>query len=144
MSPETGRRPLALLPLVLLSLFSLLLAFASYGNPFPFMGTFYQGAVAQRFVFADSLISLYLLIGVVKRQQLTVWLLIAYNLLDICNAWVNLALIPAADYARLAAVAVPESDLLFNTLFATVALVLLNLYLYRIRREFDNHSPYLF
>lgn len=137
-------RPLALFPLVVVALFSLLLAFSNYGNPFPFMGTLYQGEVARRFVFADSLVSLYLLIGIVKRQQLTVWLLIAYNLVDICNAWVNLALIPLADYARLAAVPVSEEDLRFNTLFATLVLMLLNLYLYRNRRQFDNHSPYLF
>ena len=137
-------RPLALFPLVLVALFSLLLAFSNYGNPFPFMGTLYQGEVAQRFVFADSLVSLYLLIGIVKRQQLTVWLLIAYNLVDICNAWVNLALIPLADYAQLAAVPVSEEDLRFNTLFATLVLMLLNLYLYRNRRQFNNYSPYLF
>jgi len=144
MSADRGRRPFAIFPLVLVSLLSMLLAFSHYGNPFPFMGRFYLGDAAQRFAFADSLISLYLLIGILKRQQLTVWLLIAYNLLDICNAWVNLALIPAADYARLAAIPIPEGDLRFNTLFASLVLMLLNLYLYLNRRQFDNRSPYLF
>lgn len=138
------RRPLVLFPLVLVSLVSLLLSFSSYGNPFPFMGAIYQGAAAQRFVLADSLVSLYLLIGILKRQRLTVWLLICYNLLDICNAWVNLSVIPVAQYAGLAPVPVSEHDLRFNTLFATLVLLLLNLYLYRNRREFDNRSPYLF
>lgn len=137
-------RPLALFPLAAVSLFSLLLSFSSYGNPFPFMGTLYQGEVAQRFVFADSLVSLYLLIGILKRQQLTVWMLIAYNLVDICNAWVNLALIPASEYASLAVVPVSEDELRFNTLFATLVLLLLNVYLYRNRRRFNNYSPYLF
>lgn len=137
-------RPLALFPLVMVSLFSLLLAFSNYGNPFPFMGTLYQGEVAQRFVFADSLISLYLLIGILKRQYFTVWLLIGYNFVDICNAWVNLALIPIVEYAALAVVPVTEEDLRFNTLFATLVLLLLNLYLYRNRRQFNNYSPYLF
>lgn len=144
MSFSSGRRPASLWPLVLLTLFSLLLSFGSYGNPFPFMGTLYQGVMAQRFVYADSLITLYLLIGVLKRQRLTVWLLICYNLFDICNAWVNLSLIPAAEYARLADGPVPEGDLLTSTLFASIALMLMNLYIFRIRREFDNRSPYLF
>ncbi|QXE92901.1 hypothetical protein [Geomonas subterranea] len=144
MSADSGRRPASLWPLVLLTSFSLMLCFASYGNPFPFMGTLYQGASAQRFVFGDSLISLYLLIGVLKRQRLTVWLLIGYNLVDICNAWVNLSLIPAAEYARLAGSPVPEGDLLSSTLLASIALILMNMYIFRMRREFDNPSPYLF
>lgn len=126
------------------SLLSLLLAFTSFGDPFPFMGTLYTGEAAQCLVFGDTMICLYLVIGILKRQRLTVWLLMAYNLLDICNAWVNLALIPAAEYARAAQAPVPEQDLLFNTLFASLLLVLLNLYLYRIREQFDNRSPYLF
>lgn len=144
MSFESGRRPASLWPMVLLTLSSLLLSFANYGTPFPFMGTFYQGGAAERFAFADSLISLYLLIGVLKRQRLTVWLLIGYNLLDVCNAWVNLSLIPAAEYARLAEAPVPEADLLSNTMIASIALMLMNIYIFRIRREFDNRSPYLF
>lgn len=137
-------RPFALFPLAVVALFSMLLAFSSYGNPFPFMGTLYEGELAKRFVFADSLVSLYLLIGIFKRQQLTVWLLIAYNTLDISNAWVNLALIPAAEYARLAVIPVTQDEMRFNTLFASLVLMLLNLYLYRNRRHFDNYSPYLF
>lgn len=137
-------RPFALFPLAVVALFSMLLAFSSYGNPFPFMGTLYEGELAKRFVFADSLVSLYLLIGIFKRQQLTVWLLIAYNTLDISNAWVNLALIPAAEYARLAVIPVSQDEMRFNTLFASLVLMLLNLYLYRNRRHFDNYSPYLF
>lgn len=138
------RRPLALFPLAAIALFSLLLGFSSYGNPFPFMGTIYQGEAAERFVFGDSLITLYLLIGILKRQQLTVWLLITYNLVDMTNAWVNLALIPAAEYGALAVVPVSEQDIRFNTIFATLVLTLLNVYLYRNRRQFDNPSPYLF
>lgn len=142
MDPEY--RPLAMFPLVAIALLSLLLSVSSYGNPFPFMGTMYQGAAAERFVFADALLSLYLLIGILKRQRLTLWLLIGYNLVDIVNAWVNLSLIPIEEYARLAPVPVSAEDLSFNTLFATLVLLLLNLYLFRIRHQFSNRSPYLF
>ncbi|WP_026840644.1 hypothetical protein [Citrifermentans bremense] len=138
------RTPFALLPLAVVAGFSMLMAFSNYGAPFPLLGVIYEGGAAKSLAFMDSLISLYLLIGVLKRQQLTVWLLMAYNLFDICNAWINLAIIPVEEYAKLAAVAVSEDDLRFNTLFATVIVVLLNLYLFRIRRQFDNRSPYLF
>lgn len=138
------RPPFSLLPLAVVAGFSMLMAFSNYGAPFPFLGIIYEGGAAKALAFVDSLISLYLLIGVLKRQQLTVWLLMAYNLFDICNAWINLAIIPIDEYVKLAAVAVFEDDLRFNTVFATVVLLLLNLYLFRIRRQFDNRSLYLF
>lgn len=125
-------------------LFFLLLTVSSYGYPFPLMGTFYDGRVAQSLVLADSMISLYLFIGIVKRQRLTLWLLIGYNLLDIVNACVNLALIPPAAYARLAGAPVPEDDLRINTLAAALLLLWISLYAYRKRRHFTNLSPYLF
>jgi hypothetical protein len=124
--------------------FFLLLSASSYGDPFPFMGRFYPGRAGEALVFADSMVSLYLLIGILKRQRLTVWLLIAYNLLDICNAAVNLALISPDQYARLAGIAIPQSELRINTLLAGIFLVLLNFYVFRNRRHFDNRSPYLF
>ena len=145
MPAEAGpSRPFALVFLAGAYLFFLLLALSNYGEPFPFMGRFYQGSAGEWFVFADCIVSLYLVIGILKRQRLTLWLLIAYNLLDICNAGVNLALLPLGEYARLAGVAIPEAELRFNTIAAAVLLMLLNLYLLRNRRHFDNDSPYLF
>lgn len=137
-------RPFALLPLAAAYLFSLLLAVSSYGYPFPFMGSFYQGRAGDCLVFADSIISLYLVIGILKRQRLTLWLLIAYNLLDICNALVNLALLSAEEYARLAGVPISQGDLRFSTLAAALVLMLLNVYILANRRRFDNSSPWLF
>jgi len=143
--PEHAKnRPFALSVLAALYLFFLLLTVSSYGSPFPFMGRFYPGRAGDCLVFADSIIAIHLFIGILKRQRLTLWLLIAYNLLDICNACVNLALIPTVEYARLADTPIPEGVLRFNTLAAALFLLLLNLYLFRNRRLFDNRSPYLF
>ena len=137
-------RPFGLSALGAAYFFFLLLTVSSYGYPFPFLGRFYPGPAGKCLVFADSLISLYLVIGILKRQRLTVWLLIAYNLLDSANACVNLALVPAAEYARLADAQIPENELRFNTLAAALLLMLLNVYVFRNRRHFDNRSPYLF
>jgi hypothetical protein len=137
-------RPFGLYALAAAYFFFLFLTVSSYGYPFPFMGKFYPGRAGDCLIFADCMVSLYLFIGILKRQRLTVWLLIAYNLLDICNACVNLALIPPGLYARLAEVPIPEDDLRWNTFAAALFLMLLNFYVYRNRRYFDNRSPYLF
>lgn len=144
MPDESRGRPLALQAIAAVYLFSLLLAASSYGYPFPFMGRVYTGRAGEWLVLADGMVSLYLVIGVLKRQRLTLWLLIAYNLVDIRNACVNLALLPASAYARLAGVPIPEGELLFNTLAAALLLMLLNLYAFGNRRHFDNGSRYLF
>jgi hypothetical protein len=144
MSDETGRRPFALFALAAVYLFSLLLAASDYGMPFPFMGSCYQGRVGEWLVFADSMICLYLVIGILKRQRFTLWLLIGYNLLDICNACVNLLRMSAEEYALCAGASVPQAELRVNTLSAALFVVLLNLYAFGNRRHFDNGSPYLF
>lgn len=143
-SDETPSSPFALFALGGIYLFALLLAVAGYGHPFPFMGRFYEGGAAQALVFADSLISLYLFLGVVRRQRLTVWLLIAYNMFDIVNALVNLAQLPPAAYAKLAGAPVPRSELFADTMTAVVLLLILNLVIFANRRHFTNRSPYLF
>jgi hypothetical protein len=143
--PDTTRgRPLGLNALAAAYLFFLLLSASSYGDPFPFMGRFYPGRPGHFLVFADSMVTLYLCIGILKRQRLTAWLLIAYNLLDICNAGVNLALIAPDQYARLVGTPIPVDQLRINTFAAALFLMLLNVYVFRNRRHFDNRSPFLF
>lgn len=125
-------------------LFFLLLSGSSYGDPFVFMGTIHTGRTAQLLVFADTLLSLYLLLGILKRQYLTWWLLLIYNLLDVTNALVNLLLVPTSALEALAGAPIPEDALRFNTLAASLALLLLNIFIYRRRHLFVNRSPYLF
>jgi hypothetical protein len=144
MPDTTQGRSFGLSALAAAYLFFLLLSASSYGDPFPFMGRFYPGRAGEALVFADSMISLYLLIGILKRQRLTVWLIIGYNLLDICNACVNLALIPPGHYLGLTDTPIPQDEVLLNTLAAGILLMLLNLYVFRNRRHFTNRSCYLF
>jgi hypothetical protein len=141
---ETPGRPLALFAVAALYLCSLFFSVSTHGHPFPFMGKCYTGGWGEGLFFVDSMISLYLVLGILKRQRLTLWLLIAYNLLDACNALVNLAKLSAGQYASLAQVPLPEVELRLNTLVAVLLLMLLNVYLLYKRRYFNNASPYLF
>ena len=86
------RRPLGLTLLTGLYLFFFLVSASTFGNPFPFFGKIYMGTAAKVLVFADSIICLYLFLGVMKRQFLTWYLLLGYNLLEVVNTIVNLNL----------------------------------------------------
>jgi hypothetical protein len=116
-------------------LFSFLAAATSYGDPFPLFGSFYPGRGGEALVLADALVSLYLCIGILKRQQLTLWLIIAYNLFDIANGLVNLALLPLP---------VPALEARIDTISAVAFLIALSGYVIAKRRCFNNTSPYLF
>jgi len=144
MSVDLPGRPLALLALAAVYLFSLLTALSSYGYPFPFMGHCYAGRAGEWLVFGDGMISLYLILGILKRQRLSLWLLIGYNLLDVLNAGVNLVLLTPGDYAALADPPISATDLRNYTLAAGVLLMLLNVYAFGNRRHFSNRSLYLF
>jgi hypothetical protein len=136
--------PFGLAALAMVYLFFLLLSASSYGEPFVFMGRIYAGKPAQAMVVFDTVMSMYLVLGIVKKQLLTWWLLLGYNLLDIVNALVNLARVPSKALEAVTGMPIPEESLRFNTLAATLALVLLNLFIYRRKHLFDNRSPYLF
>jgi hypothetical protein len=141
---DQRRLPFGLLALAAVYLISFMHAVSSYGDPFPLLGTLYTGRGGGALAFADCLISLYLFIGILKRQRLTVWLLIAYNLFDTCNAFVNLKLLPIRDFALAAGAPVTQQALRQDTLSATIFLILLNCYVLGKRRHFTNSSPYLF
>lgn len=144
MFDEAVGRPFALFLLAGVYLFSLLMAFSAYGSPFPFLGSCYFGRAGECLVFADGMLSLYLVIGILKRQRLALWLLLAYNLLDVCNAWANLALLSAQQYAGAAGSSMTEGELWTDTVAAAVVLLFLSLYAFANRRHFDNRSLLLF
>ena len=143
-SDSEQRRPLGMVLLGGLYLFFFLLTMSTFGHPFPLMGTIYQGRAAEVMVFADSMICLYLFLGLMKRQRLTWYLLIAYNTFEIINTAVNLRFITAADVERIAGRAVDPQGLLANNISVMVAIALLTVFIYRHRRLFDNRSNYLF
>lgn len=142
--PAEARSTFALPLIATVYLISLLLSASSYGDPIPFMGRFYTGKAADCLVLADCLVSLYLVIGTMKRQRLTVWLIIGYNLLDLVSALLNLALIPLEEYARVSQQALSQDAVRFDTLAAAGILLLISIYVFLKRRYFCNRSPYLF
>lgn len=141
---DTARRPLGLVLLGGLYLFFFLLTMSTFGHPFPFMGTILQGKPAEALVFVDSMICLYLFLGLMKRQRLTWYLLIAYNSFEIANTLINLRYINAADVEKIAGQPVDPQALLANNISVVVAIILLTIFIYRHREFFNNRSNYLF
>jgi hypothetical protein len=137
-------RPLGLVLLGGLYLFFFLLTISTFGHPFPFLGTILQGKPAAALVFVDSMICLYLFLGLMKRQRLTWYLLIAYNSFEIANTLINLKFITAADVEKIAGHPVDPHGLLVNNISVAVAIILLTLFIYRHREFFNNRSNYLF
>jgi len=138
------RRPFGLTLLTGLYMFFFLLSMTTYGNPFPFMGSIYVETPAKILVFFDSLICLYLLLGIFKRQLLTWYLLIAYNLFEIINTLVNLSFITPQEIEKLAGTHVDQNALMVNNIAAALAILLLTQFIYRNKGYFNNRQGYLF
>jgi hypothetical protein len=138
------RRPLGIVLLGGLYLFFFMLTMSTFGHPFPFMGSIHQGKVADALVFIDSMMCLYLFLGLMKRQKLTWYLLIGYNAFEIINTLVNLRLITAAELEKVAGQPVNPQALAINNFSVIVALILLTAFVYRHREYFTNRSKYLF
>jgi hypothetical protein len=141
---STPHRPPGMVLLGGLYLFFFLLTLSTFGHPFPFMGTILLGRPAEALVFVDSIICLYLFLGLMKRQRLTWYLLIAYNCFEIANTLINLRFISAADVEKIAGQPVDPQGLLVNNLSIVVAISLLTFFIYRQRELFTNRSYYLF
>lgn len=144
-SDETSeQRPLSMVLLGGLYLFFFLLTVSTYGSPFPFMGAIYQGRVAELIVFIDSLVTLYLFMGLMKRQRMTWSLLLVYNSFEIVNTIINLIYIAPKEVESLAGKPVEPEALLMNNVAVIVAVILLSVFIYRQREHFTNQSRYIF
>jgi len=139
-----NRRPFGLTLLTGLYLFFFLLSISSYGSPFPFMGKIYQNTPAKVLVFFDSLLCIYLFIGICKRQTLTWYLLLCYNLFEIINTIVNLTFIPPQEIAKLVGASVDQNTLIVNNIAAALAILLLSQFIYRNKGYFNNPDKFLF
>ena len=138
------RRPLGLTLLTGLYLFFFLVSASTFGNPFPFMGRIYVGTPAKVLVFVDCLICLYLFLGIMKRQLLTWYLLIGYNLFEICNTVVNLNFISMGELERVIGARVQKDALWVNNIASALAILLLTQFIYRHKGYFTNRRKYLF
>lgn len=138
------RRPLSMTLLGGLYLFFFLLTVSSYGQPIPFMGTIYQELPARIIVFADSLLCLYLFLGLMKRQKLTLYLLLSYNAFETANTLTNLFFITPAELEKIVGEKVDPSGLISSNLSVIVAIIMLSVFIFRQRNYFTNRSKYLF
>ena len=138
------RRPLAIILLGGLYLFFFLLTVSTYGHPAPFFGTIYQGTTAAVIVFFDSLICLYLFLGLMKRQSMTWYLLLGYNVFEVVNTLANMFLITPAELEKVVGEKVDTAGLFTSNMSVIVAIILLSGFIFRQRNFFTNRSKYLF
>ncbi|MGD0585340.1 MAG: hypothetical protein ABSA86_06140 [Oryzomonas sp.] len=138
------RRPPGMVLLGGLYLFFFMLTMSTFGHPFPLLGTLYQGRTAETLVFVDSLICLYLFLGLMKRQTLTWYLLMGYNAFEVVNTLINLVCISAEELENIVGQPVDTRRLALNNLSVMVAIILLTAFVYRHKRYFTNRSGYLF
>jgi len=138
------RRPLGLNLLAGLYLFFFLVSASTFGNAFPFLGLIHEGTPAKILVFADSLICLYLFLGIMKRQMLTWYLLLGYNVFEILNTIVNLTCISRKQLEKVVGAQIHHETLLTNNIAAALAILLLSQFIYRHKHYFSNRENFLF
>ena len=127
-----------------LYLFFFILTVSSYGHPIPFLGTIYHGASAAVLVFFDSIICLYLFLGLMKHQSLTWYLLLAYNAFEAVNTIVNLLVITPAELEKVVGEKIDPAGLVASNTVVIVAILLLSAFIFHHRGHFTNRSKYLF
>lgn len=138
------QRPLGITLLGGLYLFFFMLTVSSYGHPFPFFGVIYHGKMANLLVFFDSLICLYLFLGLMKRQRLTLYFLLGYNTLELVNTLTNLLYITSAELEKVVGEKVDTSGLVVSNISVMLAIILLSGFVFHHRNYFTNRSRYLF
>lgn len=138
------RRPLGITLLGGLYLFFFMLTVSSYGQPMPFFGVIHHGGVAGTLVFFDSLICLYLFLGLMKRQLLTWFFLLGYNAFELVNTLTNLLLITPAELEKIVGEPVDSHELLVGNISVMLAILLLSGFIFFHRNYFTNRSKYLF
>lgn len=138
------KRPLGMTLLGGLYLFFFILTVSSYGQPTPFMGTIYYGTKAGVLVFFDSILCLYLFLGLMKHQNLTWYLLLAYNAFEVVNTMVNMVVITPAELEKVVGEKIDPAGLIASNVGVIVAILLLSAFIFHHRGYFTNRSKYLF
>lgn len=141
---QEQRRPLGVTLLGGLYLFFFMLTVSSYGHPVPFFGVIHYGTTACVLVFLDSLVCLYLFLGLMKRQSLTWYLLLGYNAFETVNTLTNLLVITSAELEKVVGEKVDSAGLLAGNIGVMAAILLLSGFIFRRRDYFTNRSRYLF
>lgn len=124
--------------------FLLLTTVMSYGQPMPLFGQLLEGRAAQIFIALDSLVCLYLFLGLWQRQRLTWYLLMIYNGYEVLNTLLNLWLVPRKELERILERSVDSSGMLLSNLITIIIVLWVTWVIRQQREQFTNHSPYLF
>lgn len=127
-----------------LYLFLLLVTLGSYGQPMALFGVILEGTPAKVFIVVSSLICLHLFLGLWKRQLLTWYLLLGYNLFEALNTLITLVLISPQELERVQGTAVDPVGLVVTNLATAVVIIWVSRIIYLRRALFTNRSPYLF
>lgn len=141
---EYRPRSQAMVMLTGLYLFLLLMTVMSYGQPVPLFGTLLEGRAARIFIVVDSLVCLYLFLGVLKRQLLTWRLLLLYNMYEVLNTLVNLWLVPHKELERILERTIDPNGMVFSNLVTVAIILFVTRVVWKQRDQFTNRSPYLF
>ncbi len=141
---EQESRPRPLIMLTGLYFFLLLLSFGSYGHPVAFMGRILDGTAAKLFIGINTFVCLYLFLGLWQRQFITWYLLLGYNLFEVFNTLVTLAILPRIELEKVHGSSIEPVWLVINNLATVAAILWVSSVVYRNRSHFSNRSPYLF
>jgi hypothetical protein len=148
MFPDTDEqeqsRPLGLLLLTGLYLFFFFLGLTTVGSPYPLFGTILSGPMARIAAIVDTIWLLYLVLGLMKRQYLTWYLLMLYNLVQVVNVVVNLNYLNRQELESIVGHPVDPAALMNSNVAAALAMLLVTQYIYRHRHFFSNRQLLLF
>ena len=127
-----------------LYLFLCVMTITSYGQPIPVMGIMLEHGRAEVFIAIDSLITLYLFLGLWKRQVITWHLLLACNLFEVINISINLWKLDHLVLERVLERSVDPQGLLLSNISTIVLIGWVSRMIWLQRPQFCNRSPYLF
>ena len=141
---EQEPRSRVLVMLTGLYFFLLLLNFGSYGHPIALFGNIVDGTSAKIFTGINTIVCLYLFMGLWQRQHLTWYLLLGYNLFEIMNTIVSLFMISRTELEKVQGTPIDPVWLVVNNLATVGAILWVSSVIYRNRIQFTNRSLYLF
>ncbi|MBJ6727359.1 hypothetical protein [Geomesophilobacter sediminis] len=140
---ERKRKTYVVAPLVGVYLLSMAFNLSQLGEPLAFMGAEYSAEASESIIFVNSIISLYLIVGILKRQQITLWLLMVFNFLHSLNGLSNLLMLPVKHIPAVSGGMAAVYEYRLNSFWVFFLFLLLNVILYFNRQQFDNKSFYL-
>jgi len=116
----------------------------SHGLPYPFFGAVLTGHAATAALVLDCLLLIHILVGILRAQRLTWYLLLAYNGLNLASLLITLAVLSPEQLADLLGTPEPMPGFSAGVALAVLAMLAATAYAVRARTRFQNPSPYLF